>query len=83
MPPHASSRTALERRPEFLARLLDLMVDVDLKLAPLGSASVSEADPESLEELSRRSVDWWRTTLSQATSVPEIVRAFVDSEPRR
>lgn len=77
----------------FLARLLDLTIDVDLKLAPLGSAVVSDVvsavqkaadiDPEAFEELSRRSIEWWRATLSQAASVPEIIRAFAESQPRR
>lgn len=90
--------TAVVSRPtsgagRFLARLLDLTIEVDVKLAALDSAPLSavvsavhkalEVDPESFEELSRRSLEWWRTTLSQATSVPEIIRAFAECQPGR
>lgn len=81
------------RAGRFLARLLDLTIEVDVKLAALDSAPLSdvvsavrkalEVDPESFEELSQRSLEWWRTTLSQATSVPEIIRAFAECQPRR
>lgn len=54
------------RAGRFLARLLDLTIEVDVKLAPLDSAPLSdvvsavrkalEVDPESFEELSQRSL---------------------------
>ena len=72
----------------FLARLLDLTIAVDVKVTPLGAASLSEVvsavqrateiDPESFEELSTRSIEWWRTTLARASSVQEVIRAFGD-----
>jgi hypothetical protein len=71
---------------QFVARLLDLAVTVAVQISPIGPASLSdvvaavqramEADPESLEELSQRSTEWWRTTLAHAASVREVIQAF-------
>lgn len=71
---------------QFVARLLDLAVTVDVQISPIGPAFLSdvvaaaqraiEVDPESLEELSQRSTEWWRTTLAHAASVREVIHAF-------
>ncbi len=74
------------RLGQFVARLLDLSVTLDVELALIGRASLSEVvvavreaiedDPESFEELSGRSIDWWKETLGRANSVREVISAF-------
>ena len=72
------------------ARLLDLTITVDVEISPIGSASLSEvisavqraidADPESFEELSERSIEWWQETLAHTSSVQGVIRAFGDPQ---
>ena len=76
----------------FLARLLDLAITADLTVAPIRAASLAEvasavqraieADAESFEELSGRSVEWWRATLGQAVSVQGVIGAFGAAQQR-
>ena len=73
----------------WLARVLDLTVTVDVEIVPAGAAQLPEVvaavekaidtDPESFEELSGRSVEWWRATLARAASIQDVVRAFEES----
>jgi hypothetical protein len=77
----------------LLARTFDLSVTVDVEISPIGRASVSdvvaavqkaiEVDAESFEELSARSVAWWRTALANASSVKGVIAAFDDAQKRR
>jgi len=70
----------------LLTRVLDLSVTVNVEMSATGPAAFSdvvsavqsalEADPESFEELSKRSVEWWRATLANASSVKGIILAF-------
>lgn len=72
-----------------LARVLDLTVTVEVESALIGTASLFEViaavhraidvDAESFEELSRRSVPWWRTTLANTSSVKDVILAFEDA----
>jgi hypothetical protein len=74
----------------YLARLLDLTITVDVVMAPMGSASLPKAiaavqramaaDPESFEELSGRSFEWWQATLAHTSSVQGVIRAFDDPQ---
>jgi hypothetical protein len=71
-----------------LARLLDLTMTVDVEMAPMGPASLPDvisavqramaADPESFEELSGRSIEWWQATLAHTSSVQGVIRVFDD-----
>jgi hypothetical protein len=84
--PVSAPTSALGR---FVARLFDLTLTVDLELSPIGPASLSEVrsvvekaidvDAESFEELSGRSVPWWRATLANAPSVKAVILAFQES----
>jgi hypothetical protein len=77
----------------LLARLLDLPVTVDVEIAPIGPASLSEvvravqeaieADAESFEELSQRSIEWWQATLGRTSSVRAVIRALGDPQDSR
>jgi hypothetical protein len=74
----------------LLARLLDLTITVDVEITPIGPASLSEvisavqraieADPESFEELSERSIEWWHATLAHISSVQGVIHAFGDPQ---
>lgn len=68
-----------------VARWLDLPVTVDVRIAAIGPASLAdlitaveraiEIDPESFEELSGRSVEWWQGTLGRVSTVRELIEA--------
>ena len=70
----------------LFARWLDLQLTVDVEVSPIGSASRADVvsavrqaidvDPESFDELSGRSVEWWQSTLANCVSVREIILAF-------
>ena len=76
------------RLGQLVARVFDLSMSVEIEISALGSASLSEvaaavhraieADPESFEELSSRSVAWWHATLAHTDSVQGVIRAFDD-----
>lgn len=69
-----------------LARFCDLQISVEIQVTPLGPASLAAVvsaveqglavDAESFEELSGRSPDWWRSTLSRCASVREVISAL-------
>lgn len=88
-------RTAL-RSPascpgRWLARVLDLPLRVEVELEARGRATLDEivaavtaaiqADPEALEELSGRSVAWWRATLASCRDPREVIAALAASGP--
>jgi hypothetical protein len=85
----ASVSSPTSKLGRVLARLFDVSVTVDLEISPTGPVSLSEvvsaveraidADAESFEELSGRSVPWWRSTLTNASSVKEVILALQGS----
>jgi hypothetical protein len=85
----ASLSSPTSKLGRFLTRVLDLSVTVDVEVSPIGRASLSEVvsavqraievDPESFEELSKRSIEWWRSTLANASFVKSVILAFQES----
>lgn len=71
---------------QWLARVLDLSVQVSLELEDRGIATLAEIgnavetaiqeDPEAFEEISGRSIEWWRAVLAASTSVADVIRAL-------
>ena len=71
---------------QAIARVFETTVQVELQVRPIEPPSIQDLkstaqsalaeDPESFEELSGRSVEWWGTTLSRANTLQELVNAF-------
>lgn len=69
-----------------LSRMLELSVVARPTLRPVGMASLEtfrsrilaeiEEDPEFLEEMTGRTVPWWRDALARCTTSQELVQAF-------
>jgi hypothetical protein len=69
---------------QWLARLLDLQVGVELTLSPVAPVTIDELrervtaamqeDPEAVEELSGRAVAWWERALTEADTPAALAR---------
>lgn len=76
----SSPRSGVSR---WLARVLDLPVYLALELEDRGIASLSEIikavdasmkeDPEALEELSGKSIQWWHEVLSRCVTPGDVI----------
>jgi hypothetical protein len=74
---------------QALARFFETTVRVELQVEPIEPPSLDELkavvqdaindDPESFEELSGKSVEWWRGSLDKASSLEDVVNAFTQS----
>jgi hypothetical protein len=69
-----------------MSRIFDTPLRVELRVQPIEPLSLEELkaaadaaiaeDPESFEELSGKTVQWWNATLSTAETPQEVVNAF-------
>jgi hypothetical protein len=74
---------------QTLARIFETSIQVDLQFDLVDVPSLDELksivqtavieDPEGFEELSGGSVQWWESTLENASSLQEIVNAFAQT----
>lgn len=70
----------------WLAKYLDLSVHLSLDLEDCGPASLQEIesavsasikdDPEALERLSGKSVDWWGLVLAESANIMDVLKAI-------
>jgi hypothetical protein len=82
----ARIRRPASRLGQLLARFLDLPLSVEVEMQRTAPVSVTEIrktieeavdeDPETFEEFSGKSVDWWRRSLEASQSVTDLMRTL-------
>ena len=75
---------------QSLARLLETAVRVHLEFEAIDPLTIDELklkaiaevaeDPESFEELSGKSVEWWHETLASAQRPEDLINAFLAAD---